>query len=213
MLQRTSVVLLALLLAFTSLAVQAETRYVSDELEITLRRGKSDQHKILGSVESGAEVEVLEVDQEAGFTRVQTPSGTEGWVLTRYLMDEPAARDRIADMRERLERNQERMEEMEGQREELQALEKENGELTRELEELKEVSSNAVDLKERAETLDQKNQEQAEELKRLQEENSRLQDLSAQTWFTRGAGVIIAGMLVGLILPRIRFRKKRRYEL
>ncbi|KPV40345.1 hypothetical protein AN478_08230 [Thiohalorhabdus denitrificans] len=202
-----------LLLAFSAIAAQAETRYVSDQLEITLRRGKSVQHKILASPDSGTPLEVLEVDREAGFSRVRTPSGTEGWVLTRYLMDERPARDRIANMRERMERNQARMEKMEGQREELEALQQENGELKRELEELKETSSNAVALKERAETLERRNQEQAEELKRLQEENRQLQDLSAQTWFTRGAGVVVAGMLVGLILPRIRFRKKRRYEL
>ncbi|MFA9462061.1 TIGR04211 family SH3 domain-containing protein [Thiohalorhabdus methylotrophus] len=209
---RTLIILLALLTVSPVLSAQAETRYVSDQLKITLRDGKGLQHTILESLVSGTPVEILKVDRKNGYTYVRAPSGREGWVHTRFLMDEPAARNRIADMRKRMQRNQARMEKMEGQQEKLQALRKENGQLKAELKRIRELSKNAVALKERAESLEQRNQEQAEELQRLRKENNQLQDLSAQSWFTRGAGVIIAGMLVGLILPRIRFRKKRRYE-
>ena len=82
--------LLAALL-FSS-AAHAESAWVSDEFEITLRSGPSTSNAIQLMLKSGTELEVLERDRESGYARVRTGGGTEGWVLTRYLMNEPAAR-------------------------------------------------------------------------------------------------------------------------
>jgi SH3 domain protein len=213
MTRNRTVLLLSALLVSTSVVAQAETRYVSDELKITLRNGKGTQYRILDSLQSGTPLEVLKADPEAGYSYVRTPSGKEGWVHTRFLMDERAARDRIADIRQRMESMQARMEEMEGQKAQLANLQKENARLQSKLKELKELSANAVALKERAEKLETRRQEQAKSLRQLREENRRLQDRSNKDWFIRGAGVVIAGILLGLILPRLRLRKKRRYEL
>ena len=73
----------------------AETRYVTDIFQVTLRSGKSTQNEILRMLPSGTALKVLEVDQSSGYTRVSTPGGKEGWVLTRYLMDLPSARARL----------------------------------------------------------------------------------------------------------------------
>jgi SH3 domain protein len=74
-------------------AAIAESAWVSDRFEITLRSGPSTSNAIQLMIGSGAELEVLESDAESGYSRVRTGGGTEGWVLTRYLMSEPAARD------------------------------------------------------------------------------------------------------------------------
>src|SRR3569833_2253419 len=58
----------------------AETRYVCDELEVTLRTGQSTQHQIVRMVKSGTAVVVLATDANTGYTKVRTPSGAEGWV-------------------------------------------------------------------------------------------------------------------------------------
>ena len=42
----------------------AETRYVSDELQITLRSGQSTQHQILRMIPSGTPLEVLETNED-----------------------------------------------------------------------------------------------------------------------------------------------------
>ncbi|HKJ89259.1 MAG TPA: TIGR04211 family SH3 domain-containing protein, partial [Gammaproteobacteria bacterium] len=213
----TLFVLLAVLVLTPVLSTQAQaqtqtqTRYVSDQLKITLRTGKGLQNKILASLESGTPLEVLKVDAQKGFSYVRTPSGKEGWVHTRFLMDHPAARDRIQDIRQRMQRMQARYKKMQGQQASLEKLRRENGKLQVELKRIRKLSSNAIAMKQRAQRLEKRNQKQAQELQKLRKENDGLQDLSAQTWFTRGAGVIVAGMLIGLILPRIRFRKKRRY--
>ena len=95
MLRATSLAMIALLLAAVSPPVQAQSAWVSDQFEIMLRTGPSTSNAIQLQVESGTRLAVLERDAESGYTRVRTPGGTEGWVLTRYLMSEPSAREQL----------------------------------------------------------------------------------------------------------------------
>ena len=85
--------LVSCLLVLSGNAV-AETRYVSDTLEITMRSGKGTSFGITRMLRSGTPVEVLNVDKKSGYTQVRTNSGKEGWVLSRFLMKGQAARDR-----------------------------------------------------------------------------------------------------------------------
>ena len=87
------IILIAALLLSTS--ALAETAWVTDQFEITLRSGPSTSNAIQLMVSSGTPLEVLERDAESGYTRVRTQGGTEGWVLTRYLMNEASAREQL----------------------------------------------------------------------------------------------------------------------
>jgi SH3 domain protein len=89
-------ILLALCLAFTTIAAQAATVYISDALTVPLRRGPSNSHKIIhAGLPSGMALEVIAEDKAAGFTHVRTPNGTDGWVPSQYLVDQPVAKDRL----------------------------------------------------------------------------------------------------------------------
>ena len=68
--------LLVMLISGTALG---QTRYVSDQLEVTLRTGPSTRNAIVRILTSGAQVEVLESDAESGYSRVQAGQ-SEGWV-------------------------------------------------------------------------------------------------------------------------------------
>ena len=97
-------VLLALLLVLGPASAFAATMYISDQLTVPLRRGPSSNHKIINAaLPSGLALEVLGEDQAAGFTRVRTPNGTEGWVPTQYLVGQPIARERLAAAAKRIE--------------------------------------------------------------------------------------------------------------
>ena len=84
----------------TSIAL-AETNYISDQLEVTLRSGKSTGHSIIRMLRSGTPVEVLEQDKDSGYSLVRA-LGKEGWVLTRYLMKGPVPRDQLAEAEKKL---------------------------------------------------------------------------------------------------------------
>ncbi|NNC76997.1 MAG: TIGR04211 family SH3 domain-containing protein [Woeseiaceae bacterium] len=87
------IALVALLLM--TVTGHAESGWVTDQFEITLRTGPSTSNAIQLMVSSGTELEVLERDADSGYTKVRTSGGTEGWVLTRYLMPEPSAREQL----------------------------------------------------------------------------------------------------------------------
>lgn len=201
----------------------AETRYVSDSLEITMRSGKGNSYSITRMLDSGTPLEVLEVDKDEGYTRVRTKSGKEGWVLSRYLMKTPAARDRLASAEKSLaeielekRKLETAMTALTGEKNaitaELEALTGQNRKAGQELSEIKRAASSALaidaenkDLKSRVVTLER-------ELQTQQQENEGLRDRSDRDWFMVGAGVVLLGILIGLIIPRIRWRKKSSWD-
>lgn len=77
-------------------AAQQPVRYVSDELAIVLRASAGSEGASLGVLTSGARVEVLSASAGSnGYAQVRAADGREGWVLERYLKDEPIARERL----------------------------------------------------------------------------------------------------------------------
>ena len=95
--------LLPLLIAGTLAGpVHAETGYVTDSCTIPIRRGTSTQYKILFMAPSGTPLQILEINSTEGYTKVKTPEGTVGWILTRYLMEQPAPRDQVTQLEARI---------------------------------------------------------------------------------------------------------------
>lgn len=214
--------LMAMLLGI-ALTAQAETRYASDELEIALRSGTSTQHRILRMVPSGTALQVLEHDEATGYSRVRTPSGTEGWALTRYLMTVPSARDRLAatekklaelelQTRERMAKLSDRDREFLNATQELSQVKDENLKLSKQLTDIQRTASSALAID--AENKDLKNRlmQMERDQETLRQENQALRDRTARDWFMIGAGVVIVGIILGLILPRIRIRKRSSWD-
>jgi len=211
---------LSLLVCGTALA---ETRYVSDNLEITMRSGKGTSYGIIRMLRSGTPVDVIEEDKDAGYTHVRVKGGKEGWVLSRFLMKGQAARDRLAAAEKslaELELDNRKMEtsmaaltdEKAALEKELAALEGQTRNVSQELSEIKRTASSALaidsenkDLKSRVVSLER-------QLQTLQQENEGLRDRTARDWFMVGAGVVLLGIIVGLIIPRIRWRKKSSWD-
>ena len=213
---------LALTLGLVTTAF-AETRYVSDRLDIPMRTGKGTKFRILRMLTSGTALEVLETDKANGYTRVRAPGGVEGWVLSRLLMKDQAARDKLADAEKKLARLELENRRLNASFSELQSekgsteqernrLNKDNRKLSQELEEIRRTASSALAID--AENNDLKSRIVAYErqLQALQQENEGLKDRTARDWFMVGAGVVILGMVIGLIIPRIRWRKKSSWD-
>ena len=215
-------IVLALVLGLVSTAM-AETRYVSDRLEIQMRTGKGTQFRILRMLPSGTALEILEVDQENGYSRVRTPSGVEGWVLSRFLMQGRAARDQLADAEKKLARLELENRKLSASLEDLQKtkgsidtereqLVKENRKLSQELEEIRRAASSALAIDVENKELKSRIVAYERQAQSLQQENEGLKDRTARDWFMVGAGVVILGMIIGLIIPRIRWRKKSSWD-
>lgn len=198
------------------------TRYVSDELDIMMRNGQGVKYAIKKVLSSGTRLEVLETDP-TGYSKVKTSKGVQGWVLTRLLSNQPSARDRLAAS----EKNVANLElEVAKYKEEIQALSTQNssasGEnltlketsqrLSQELDDLRRTASNAVALSNENRQLKEKLQQIDNQMQSLIIENSALTDSDAKRWFLIGAAVLFLGLILGLILPRLRIQKKNNWN-
>ena len=67
-------------------SVLAETRYVSDRLIISVRDGQDQNAAVLGYLETGAPVDILE--EKENFLKIRTEDGIEGWVRAQYIVSE-----------------------------------------------------------------------------------------------------------------------------
>jgi len=215
-------IILVLLLGLVTTAT-AETRYVSDRLDIQMRTGKGTQFRIMRMLSSGTAVEILETDRENGYTRVRAPGGVEGWVLTRVLMKGRAAREKLADAEKRLARLELEnrklnssfdtlKEEKGGTDQALKKFDKENRKISQELDNIRRTASSSLAIDAENRELKSRIVAYERQVQSLQQENSGLKDRTARDWFMVGAGVIILGMVIGLIVPRIRWRKKSSWD-
>lgn len=204
-------------------AARAETAWVSDRFEITLRSGPSTSNAIQLMLGSGTELEVLDVDAEAGYSLVRTGGGTEGWVLTRYLMDEPAAREQLATLTSQLTSEASRGSSLNTQlsairgeydsaSRRIETLESENEQLQGELAEIRRTAANVLAINNQNKDL--REQLDAAEIRvaTLQQENRELTSQTTRYWFMSGALVLVVGMVLGLWLPRIRWQRRSRYD-
>jgi SH3 domain protein len=213
------ITLFALLLGTFSNA-QAKTRYVTDEFKIMLRSGESPTHRIVRQLPSGMALDILGSNQETGYSQVRTPEGTTGFVLSRQLMDNPSARERLATVEARIKE----LEQAPGQlssklatlQEEYQTLSKEHAEQTRiraeleqELESIRRTSADAIQMATERTSLRKSVQELTHQVEDLKQQNLDLSNEGMQQWFLVGAGVIVLGILIGLILPRLRVQRRR----
>ena len=213
--------LLSVALFFAAGTLHAETAYVVDEFEITMRSGKSTGHQITAMLNSGEALEVLERDPDAGYARVRTESGREGWVLLRYLSPEPAARAQLAEARRQLAavRNGTLAEELDAATETITTLEAQTHTLeqtvdglNQELEELRRAAAEPMELARQNDLFRKQLQDQQELELGLREENRRLRAADQRRWFVTGAGVLGGGILLGLILPKLRVGRRKRWN-
>ncbi len=183
-----------------------------------LRTGKSTSQSILRQLKSGTQVEVLDEDKAEGYTRVRVGSA-EGWVLTRYLKRQPTAQLVLPDLQARLKKAeaeraalQKELTELKEARQELQSqvgsLESNNSSVQARLDKITKLSANTIKVDEQNRQLKQRLAENERQIDLLEVENSQLASRADREWFMIGGAVLTLGLILGLIIPRISWKKK-----
>ncbi len=212
--------LITIFLLLVSLAAQAETRYVTDQLKITMRSGESAKHRIVKMLPSGTPVTVLSNNPATGYSKVRLADGKTGYVLTRQLLTQPVARDRIVKLEARIKELEASPGELSAKlaklsrehndlQQEHTALQQEKNRIQRELEELKRTSANAVQIAQERKSLRKQVATMSRDLANQEQEIRELKNSSTQRWFLIGGGVLFGGIILGLLLPHLRVKKHR----
>ena len=218
---KTRIVLLAALLL--PVPAFAEPAWVTDQFEITLRSGPSTSNAIQLMVSSGTRLEVLERDADSGYTRVRTQGGTEGWVLTRYLMNEASAREQLQTLTSQLTNANSRGSSLDTQlrairseydtaNRKIQTLERDKAAVEKELAEIKRTAANVLSINEQNQSLMDELTAAQIRADTLEQENRALASQTKRYWFMAGALVLLVGILLGIWLPRIRWQRRSRYD-
>src|SRR3546814_567242 len=95
--------LFALIFAVPLAYAEGTPQYITDDVSVTLREAPRNDAASIGVLHSGDKVTMLETLGEQSFARVRTSAGAEGWMTARYLSGQPAAKDRLSQMKSDLD--------------------------------------------------------------------------------------------------------------
>ena len=219
--------LIVFLALFTAVSGWAENLYVKPSSEITMRRGKGTDFKIIAVLKDGTPVEMLAESDE--WAQVRLESGKEGWVLRRFLSESPPLGQQV----ELLQREKEvlaettqslnsRVAQLSAEKDEIESrLSDEKAEVERELNQcvverttvnedflnLQEDTADVIQTKTDLEAARTKVEDLERQVGTLQKENDRLGKTETLKWFLAGGGVFFLGWLIGMISRKS--RKKR----
>jgi len=215
----TSIKVIALFLSLSATLTWAETRYVTDEFKVTLRTGTSTSNSILTMLKSGEPVKTLKQDDSTKYTLVETKTGKQGYILTRFLDDQPSGRQLYSQLQVK---SNHQLETIQSLKIALQALKKTQADTDNnltsvnevltatsdELNQLKDSTSNTVAIIKKNKAQQTQILQLEDEKAQLLAENTNYQESTAMDWFIIGASVSLLAFLLGIIVTRIRWTKR-----
>lgn len=173
--------------------------YVSNDLFTYTHSGPGSKYKILGVVNAGEKISVL--DRSSGFTQIRDTKGRKVWINSKYVTNQVGLKEQLEKLKIQYSKLDEKLNSFEDKANKNKLnLEKDLNSNINQVEKLKETN-----------TLLNK------QLKEVQEKNDSLNDLLdneknelLMKWFSYGGIVAGLGLFVGLVLPSlIPSRKKR----
>lgn len=192
---------LGALLGATSAQAQeqeSDVRWVSDNLSTYVRSGPTDGYRIVGTLQSGTRVQLL--DTQGDYSRVRAEGGNAVWIPSSDLQQEPGPAEKVPQLEQQVTELSAELNTIEeswttrvqGMQETLDSRKA----LIDELEQARQVLN--------AELLEAQS-ELREAQARLGEENQEV----LMRYMVYGGGIAGAGLLAGLILPSFTRSRKR----
>ena len=211
-------------LLFNVTAAWAETRYISDQLVVSLREQPQDGSETIVYLKTDTPVEVLEVGEQ--YIQVKTKNGEVGYIQKSYLTEKIPKATVISRLTRENEGLKERVQELEKQYREafskgdeaqkkilseledarlqiakldkaLLKSETELAERTQAYEALKKNSENIIDITAERDRLRLSHEELTTAVTSLDEERKELLKKETIQWFLTGAGVLFLGWVIG----------------
>ena len=213
-------ILLIIVIATCNNGLGATQSYITDEFEVTLRSGASTTNEILLLLKSGQAVTLIEQDLDSGYSLVETESGNQGYILSRYLVDLPSAKQRLEQLQlstaGQVQENLSLQAEVESLQTSLSIEQSDNDDLNEallaseeELNRVRTAAEYAIEAIEANKALQASLGQLQEQNSNLSEENEALKDSTELDWFLRGGAVALVAFLIGILITRIRWRKQQ----
>lgn len=208
---------LVVLLGLVSGFAQAKTVYVTDNMTFNIKVEDKDDSAILGTVTSGNALVLLSKRKNSEYAKVRLANGDIGYILNSYLNSEPINKFFLEKANQELARLKQENSQIQGELTTLkkegsnaitQSLTKERDKLAIQLNELRSISVDAVEVKKQRDALQENFIKLSKELEQIKLEKRTLETNANQDWFMYGGLVALAGVLLGYILPKLSWRRK-----
>jgi SH3 domain protein len=185
----------------------ADTVYVSENFEVTMRTGPGTDHKIIDLVQSGKALEMVQKGDE--WSQVRESNGKEGWVLNRYLtVDQPCSMvlvrvkqeyDGLSDKYKNLKQN---FDQIQAQKTSIDAdlsqSQQDRDQLKKAYDKLKKDSADYLTLKKRYQETTADLEAEKTRSAKLDEENLQMKRSRIIQWVLTGGGIMLIGFFIGL---------------
>ncbi|EJF29858.1 MULTISPECIES: TIGR04211 family SH3 domain-containing protein [Enterobacteriaceae] len=200
--QKLRLICLTLLSLSVSVVAHAEEkRYVSDELNTWVRSGPGDNYRLVGTVNAGEQVTLLQSNEETKYGQVRDSNGRTSWIPLAQLSTTPSLRTRVPDLENQVKTLTDK----------LNNIDTTWNQRTAEMQQKVAQSDTVIN------GLKDENQQLKNQLivakKKVDAANVQLDDKQRaiiMQWFMYGGGVAGFGLLIGLLLPHmIPSRKKK----
>lgn len=190
-------------LAFSAVAnVHAEEkRYISDELSTWVRSGPGNDYRLIGTLNAGEEVTLLQSNENSKYGQIRDSQGRTTWIPLSQLSEQPSLRSRVPELEQQVKDLTAKLANIDGSW----------NERTAEMQKKVAGSDDAIN------SLKDENQQLKNQLvvasKKVDAANVQLDDKQRtiiMQWFMYGGGVLGMGLLLGLVLPHIIPGRKRK---
>ncbi|MFO4648499.1 TIGR04211 family SH3 domain-containing protein [Vibrio cholerae] len=178
----------------------AQDRYIADKLFTYMHSGPSNQYRILGSIDAGEKVKLIEVNKESGYSHIADERGRTGWVESRFITREVSNTLRLPALEKELEEVKKLL---------ANARQNADSEKAGLSESLELRNQQIADLERNYADISKQLTDSQSEIRELRAKlDTQKEDLLLK-YFTYGGGVAGIGLLLGLVLPHIIPRRKR----
>lgn len=191
-------------LAMISFAAFAADKYITDDLSVYLRRGPGTQYGLIGSLKSGDKVTELETSSDGKYTRIKDDRNRISWVESELLTNSPSLKEQLPALEQQIAILQEK---------ESSATQDKQTLIDDYTSQLMIANQKIAELEKQNNVLQTQTKEQVSQIESLNNQLDERRQSLMLTWFTRGGLVAGIGLILGLILPLVipRRRKKDRW--
>ncbi|WP_455817484.1 TIGR04211 family SH3 domain-containing protein [Pseudomonas cerasi] len=197
----THLIGLTLLTLSAAATVHAEEkRYISDELSTWVRSGPGNDYRLIGTLNAGEEVALLQSNDSSKYGQIRDSQGRTTWIPLAQLSQQPSLRTRVPQLEEQVKELTAKLANIDGSW----------NNRTAEMQKKVAGSDDAIN------SLKEENQQLKNQLvvakKKVDAANVQLDDKQRtiiMQWFMYGGGVAGVGLVLGLLLPHMIPRRKK----
>jgi SH3 domain protein len=192
------------LLSFAASTSAAETRYISDDLSTYSHSGPGNQFRIVGTLNSGEQVQLLSTDTNKNYGQIRDSKGRTAWIPLDQLSDQPSLRVRVPALEQQVQTLNQK----------LAAIDAGWNQRTADMQKKVAQSDGTINgLRKENQSLNDQLAAATKKAEAVAVQVDDKQRTIIMQWFVYGGGVAGIGLILGLLLPHIipRRRKDKRW--